>query len=326
MTIIQQSSDTIIFICYAKEDFHSAKKLYHDLKIVGFSPWIDTEDLKPGQKWKHVILEMMEKSSYVLILLSNYSIQKHGFVQREIKEAINLLDIYPSSSIFVIPVRLEDCDPPVELKEFHWVDLFPDYEAGLQKLVSSFEPEGKSNNVYKFGKVDSFELKLPLRSTPLITSEIDALNVFKIDKIPGKPVYRIENDYKGKGDVVIDHATGLMWQKAGSNKQLSYSQAIKYIEELNTQRFAGFVGWRMATIQELISLLEPIKQTSGLYINTIFDKAQRWCWSSDQLPKNEKRDSLTAAWLVSFLHGDVGWHYFITKLRIRAVRSLKDTY
>ena len=50
-------SEKTIFISYANEDSEIAKKLYYDLKKEGFIPWIDFEDLKPGQNWKDAIAD-----------------------------------------------------------------------------------------------------------------------------------------------------------------------------------------------------------------------------------------------------------------------------
>ena len=41
-----------VFISYGKEDQAIALKIYHDLKKSGASPWIDSEDILPGQNWK----------------------------------------------------------------------------------------------------------------------------------------------------------------------------------------------------------------------------------------------------------------------------------
>ena len=45
-------SNIKVFICYAREDMAIAKRLYRDLRRPGIRPWMDTEDLHPGQQWK----------------------------------------------------------------------------------------------------------------------------------------------------------------------------------------------------------------------------------------------------------------------------------
>lgn len=116
----------------------------------------------------------------------------------------------------------------------------------------------------------------------------------------------IENQFEDRGEVIIDHATGLTWQKSGSESDMTYADAQKYAEELNKEKFGGYDDWRLPTISELMSLLEPEKQENKLYINPIFDtpKEWYWVWSADRLPEGEGGSS-GAAWYVCFYGGGV---------------------
>ena len=133
-----------VFICYAREDLDMAQQLHDDLERAGVSPWIDQEDLLPGHKWELIIEQAIQSSSFVLVLLSQTSVSKRGFVHKEIRQAVSLLDEFPDSAIFIIPVRLEACQPPRQLEGLQWVDLFPDYQAGLTELLKVLAPEGRN--------------------------------------------------------------------------------------------------------------------------------------------------------------------------------------
>jgi len=55
-------------------------------------------------------------------------------VQKELKTALEVLDLFPSSQPFILPVRLDDCEIcERKLKEHQWVDLFAEneYQDGL---------------------------------------------------------------------------------------------------------------------------------------------------------------------------------------------------
>jgi hypothetical protein len=150
-----------------------------------------------------------------------------------------------------------------------------------------------------------------LRSEPQTVSRNEAVGVFKFHFDEDgwwRPLEYIQNEYEDQGDVVVDHATGLIWQKSGSPEPLIYADAQKYVEELNHQQFAGHKNWRLPTIPELMSLLEPEEQVSGLYIKPIFDNNQTWCWSVDRLSEDEGGSS-GAAWGVDFGSGLVYWRY-----------------
>ena len=60
--------------------------------------------------------------------------------------------------------------------------------------------------------------------------------------------------------VVVDEATGLMWQQNGSLEAITYEKAEGYIKELNRKGFAGFHDWRLPTLEEAMSLMEPKKE------------------------------------------------------------------
>jgi hypothetical protein len=40
-----------IFLCHSSGDKIAVRKLYHRLRADGFNPWLDEEDLIPGQDW-----------------------------------------------------------------------------------------------------------------------------------------------------------------------------------------------------------------------------------------------------------------------------------
>ena len=159
-----------------------------------------------------------------------------------------------------------------------------------------------------------------LRATPETVSEEEAPERFGIDGLPGRPLEYIQNDYEEQGEVVIDHATGLMWQKSGSKKELTYTATREYVDKLNRNKFAGYADWGLPTIPELMSLLEPEERNGYLYIAPIFDDKQRWCWSAD-LRQKKGEGSAESAWLVGFLYGFVNWSFLPSDLYVRVVRS-----
>ena len=127
-----------VLISYAREDLEQARKLYRDLKSSGLNPWLDMEDLMPGQNWKHSIKEAIKNSEYFIPLFSINSVAKRGFVQKELREALDFLEELPESKIHVIPVRLNECIIPYEqLRKIEAVDLFPNWKKGIKRILSS---------------------------------------------------------------------------------------------------------------------------------------------------------------------------------------------
>ncbi len=105
--------------------------------------------------------------------------------------------------------------------------------------------------------------------------------------------YKLQND----GKVVFDRASGLMWQQSGSAKDISFDEARKYVAGLNSDQFAEYSDWRLPTLEEAMSLMEPSEKSGGLNIDQVFDNMQRWIWTSDV-------NSTSLAWLVNFVSGN----------------------
>jgi hypothetical protein len=127
-----------IFLAYVQEDAACAERLYEDLRSHGFDPWLDRKKLLPGQNWPRAIQRAIEVSDFFLACLSGKAVQKKGQFQAELRYALDCAATMPLDQVFLVPVRLEPCPvPPRISREFQYVDLFPDWEAGVERVVSA---------------------------------------------------------------------------------------------------------------------------------------------------------------------------------------------
>jgi TIR domain len=126
-----------IFISYAREDEARVKQLYQRLADAGFQPWLDREHIIPGMKWEPVIKKALKQSDFVLVCLSATSINKRGFLQREIKQALEQAEEKLDHDVYLIPARMDDCEVPDALSELQLVDLFED--DGWRLLLKAIE-------------------------------------------------------------------------------------------------------------------------------------------------------------------------------------------
>ena len=125
-----------IFLAYAEEDRAHVKKLYHALRSAGFEPWLDREKLLPGQNWPRAIERAIELSDFFLGCFSRRSTVKRGHFQCELRYALDLATHMPLEDIFLVPARLDDCEVPRHIaRSTQYVDLFPDWDAGIDRLV-----------------------------------------------------------------------------------------------------------------------------------------------------------------------------------------------
>jgi TIR domain-containing protein len=124
-----------VFLCHASADKPKVRKLYSYLKKRGVQPWLDKLDLLPGQDWPTEIPKVIFSSDVIVVCLSKNSVNKDGYVQREIVYALDKAMEKPEGMIFIIPAKLEECDVPSRLSRYHWVDLFQ--EGGHKQLMKS---------------------------------------------------------------------------------------------------------------------------------------------------------------------------------------------
>ena len=125
-----------VFISYAREDAGAAGRLSETLKVAGIQTWFDQEKLLPGQHWSHEIRTAIKNCDFFIALLSSRSLTKRGFVQREFKQALDVIQELPEFEQFLIPVRLDECHPENEtFQGIQWVDLFPQWEVGVNRLI-----------------------------------------------------------------------------------------------------------------------------------------------------------------------------------------------
>lgn len=118
------SSTLIVFLCHSSSDKPLVRSLYKRLQADGITPWLDAVDILPGQNWENEIRKAIRNCHVVLVCLSRTSITKVGYIQKEIRQVLDVADEQPEDTIFLIPVRLEQCDVPDRLRPYQWVDLF----------------------------------------------------------------------------------------------------------------------------------------------------------------------------------------------------------
>ena len=126
-----------VFLCHARDDKPRVRELYRYLKKRGIQPWLDAEDLLPGQHWQVEIPKAIEESDAIIICLSKASVDKEGYIQKEIYFALQKTLEMPEGGIFLIPALLEECTIPASLKRYHWVDLSA--TEGYRKLMRSLK-------------------------------------------------------------------------------------------------------------------------------------------------------------------------------------------
>ena len=87
----------------------------------------------PGMDWELEISRAIRDADAIIVCLSTKSVTKEGFVQKEIKNALDISDEKPEGTIYLIPLLLDDCEVPQRIKKWQWVDF---YEKGAQRRLN----------------------------------------------------------------------------------------------------------------------------------------------------------------------------------------------
>jgi formylglycine-generating enzyme required for sulfatase activity len=115
-----------IFLCHSSSDKPTVRELYQKLSAEGWiDVWLDEEKLLPGQDWDYEIERALDKSDAVIVTLSTDSVSKEGYVQKELRFALDIALEKPEGTIFILPVRLDDCERPRRLRPIQGIDYFP---------------------------------------------------------------------------------------------------------------------------------------------------------------------------------------------------------
>ena len=128
-----------IFLIHAHCDKEVVHKLYQRLTREGLNVWLDAERLQPGQDWQNEIRNALLKCDVILVCLSRGFNKQQGYRHEELKLALEKANFLPDDEVFIIPVRLEECDTPESLRHLHRVDLFK--AGGYKKLIRALRVE-----------------------------------------------------------------------------------------------------------------------------------------------------------------------------------------
>ena len=320
-----------IFISYSRIDRVRVKIMAEAFERQGWSVWWDPE-IQPGDIWDEVIEEALDTAKCVVVVWSKNSV-KSRWVRVEANSAADRENL--------IPVKIDDVNPPLRFRmiqiarlvDWDGISCHREFEKVLESVSALAGSPVKSRqsktrpereHIAELPSRPRRKTKQVFRSEPTTLSLDDVISMLKkknlFNSTVNKDCKEFANDFNIKeynGDkVVIDFTSELMWQQSGSTNYMKYEKTKQWLEELNRKGFAGFNDWRLPTLEEGMSLMEPEKKNDDLYIDPVFDKKQRWIFTCDKV----QGGSLT--WGVHFSLGLCdSTDAFPVSSWVRAVRS-----
>ncbi|MFH0341304.1 MAG: TIR domain-containing protein [Chromatiales bacterium] len=334
-----------IFISYASEDRNRARKLASALEARGWSVWWDRKIIA-GQTFDQVIEHELNTAKSVVVLWSKDSISSE-WVKNEAAGGAERGVLVPA---LIDSVKLPLEFRRKQVADLVGWDGDPSHE-GFQSLCDGVAARTNTTGVpphkltssprsrvrWRLGAITVMAVALGfgaywylIMAPPQVEIERfrsvaatlpnDKVNSMlvnhgfydKIRNASGKGiVHKYEPQAIGDAVVVLDHATGLMWQKGGSDP-MTLADAENYISRLNAERFAGFSEWRLPTLEEAMSLMEP-QAYDELHIAQVFQRGVNFIWTVDRTTDGR-------AWVLYFYDGILSPEDVKFNAWVRAVR------
>lgn len=139
------------FISYVHENQETVNRLYHNLTSRGIHVWLDRNKIKPGARWKSAIQEaIQEGASFIACFSKEYNDRDKTYMNEELIVATEVLrqQHHTPDKVWFIPVKLNECEIPEHrtgggdtFKDFQYVELYKDWDLGIQHLLESISPE-----------------------------------------------------------------------------------------------------------------------------------------------------------------------------------------
>jgi hypothetical protein len=163
---------------------------------------------------------------------------------------------------------------------------------------------------------------IPLRTIPAHLTADDAKVMLATHAFYDKqwnggatgPQHDFATEVSPEGVVIVDRGTGLEWQKQGSGTAMSYEDAEAFVSGLNERRYGGFTDWRLPTLDEAMSLMQP-EPEQRFHLDPIFERASApFVWTADSTPQDRR-------WVVYYYDGIASPESGQFNAHVRAVRT-----
>ena len=326
-----------IFISYRRDDSAGhAGRLYDRLSdcFGADKLFMDVDTIRPGEEFPEVIDRKIATCNVLLAVIGNRwlaatdaagkrRLEDPGdFVRLEIQNALD-------RGMRVIPVLVSGArmpraeDLPDDLNRLARLQAIEISDAGFREDASRLV-ELLQETVAPAGAKRKRAKKYALRSEPATLSpdEVKAMLAThgyycKGWNAAGKG---IEHDYQtmvSAGAVVVaDKATGLMWQKGGSDSGMIFEETNQYVAGLNERKYAGFENWRVPTLEEAMSLMTA-EERGGHHLDAAFESSVVIMWTADR----HSREG--GGWIIYFYNGICAGESVNYNGDVRAVRSME---
>ena len=115
------------FISYAREDIDFTRRLATGLHAEGILVWMDELHMKMGRAWEDQVEVALRDAAAIIFIMSRVSIEADT-VRDELSLAVDLKKP-------VLPVRIDECEPPLRLRRLQYADFVRPFDVAFRKFV-----------------------------------------------------------------------------------------------------------------------------------------------------------------------------------------------
>ncbi|OAI27008.1 MULTISPECIES: toll/interleukin-1 receptor domain-containing protein [Methylomonas] len=262
-----------VFLSHNHRDKSFVRKLARDLESHSIRFWLDEAEMKVGDSLIQKIREGIDSVDFFAVILSTNSIDA-PWVVNELDVAMNYQ--IGGKPIKVLPIMLEECDPPGFLVGKLYADFKneTEYDDSFKKLVNSmgvvFNPTALRNEPSRENLGTSIDraisINLPLMSKPF----------YRPFQYMGMPIPRAEEEVGAKsnkiGNIIVENEECKMLLEAEGNF-ISYVQVDikRTAPHLQSQEFDSVPILGVLSIG--VSELELVRKQT--HFHTYYDHRKR---------------------------------------------------
>jgi TolB-like protein/Tfp pilus assembly protein PilF len=125
-----------VFLSYASQDAHAARRVCEALRAVGVEVWLDQSELRGGDAWDSAIRKQIKACAlFMPIISANTSSRAEGYFRLEWKLGVDRSHLMADERAFLLPIVIDGTSDsealvPAKFREVQWTRL-PDGSATL---------------------------------------------------------------------------------------------------------------------------------------------------------------------------------------------------
>ena len=114
-----------VFLSHAPGDLSAARELYGQLAAEGWlDVWFGEERLAPGVHTNLEIEQAISTTHLAIVCISKDATTQSGLFQKELRLILDAEQNVPAGTIFVVPLKLEECEPLFQLRHKQFASYF----------------------------------------------------------------------------------------------------------------------------------------------------------------------------------------------------------